>query len=330
MKTLVIGATGFIGKHLVKALYGKGHDVRCAVRKSSNIEDFKRLNVEICYADLLDPYSLKKAIEEVNFIFHCAGEIYSNNPEEHEKINVVGTKNVFDVCVNSRIDKIVYFSSIAATGPSPSTNKSILLNENSPYHPINAYGVSKYKAEIMAMEFFHKNKVPLVILRLPVIYGPGIKEFSRVFLFLSMIRKKIYRVIGKGENLMSLCYIDNLIQGALLSAMEQKSTGKIFLIADKHPYTINEIVQLIAKEEKIQLNDFHIPISLAHMILLSMLIFSKFSNFQPYLTSNLIKEATSNWGCDITRAQKELHYNPTIEFEEGVKKTVAWYMQHFN
>ena len=184
MKVLVTGATGFIGRHLVKALCNEGYAVRCLVRKSSKIEELEKLNVEMSFGDLFDLSSLEKAIKGVSIIFHTAGEVYSSNPADHDEVNVRGTKNLLDASINKQIDRIVYFSSIAATGPM--VDEKILLNENAPYNPINVYGVSKHKAEVMALKSYKDYKIPVVILRLPIVYGPGISESSRVFLFLHM------------------------------------------------------------------------------------------------------------------------------------------------
>ena len=327
MKILITGATGFIGRNLVKALYNEGYNVRCLVRKSSKIEELEKLGVEIAFGDLLEPSSLEKAVEGVSIIFHTAGEVYSNDPEDYDEINVKGTGNLFNAAINKQIDRIIYFSSIAATGPM--IDKKILLNENAPYNPVNAYGVSKYKAEVMARQFCQDHKIPIVILRFPVVYGPAVSENSRVFMFIHMIRKRLYKVIGSGENIISLCHIDNLIHGVLLAAKQKNSFGKVYLIADKRPYTINEIVQSIAKEEEIPLSNIHIPTVLAYGLAITLLLLGKIFAFNPMLTRNLIKEATSDWGCDISRAQKELNYQPPIEFERGLKTTVKWYMENY-
>ncbi len=82
MKTLVTGATGFIGKHLVGTLVEQGRDVRCLVRKTSNTQYLDDLGVELYYGDLLDKDSLKDIVKDVNIVYHLAGEIYSNRSRD--------------------------------------------------------------------------------------------------------------------------------------------------------------------------------------------------------------------------------------------------------
>jgi nucleoside-diphosphate-sugar epimerase len=143
-----------------------------------------------------------------------------------------------------------------------------------------------------------------------------------------MIRRGLYRVIGDGENIISLCHIDNLMHGSLLAAKQEKSIGQIYLIADERPYSVNEIVESIAKVEGVPLSKTHIPVAAAHAMALIMMLLKKVFNIEPMLTRNLIKEATNNWGCDISLAKNDLNYRPPVELQKGLLDTVSWYMQN--
>ena len=328
-KILITGATGFIGRHLVKALNDVGYNnTRCLVRKVSQVDGLRKYGVEIHYGDLLDSSSLEQAIKGVDTIFHLAGEIYSQSPNQLETVNINGTENLLRVLINHKLKRLIYLSSIAATGPM--INKNVLLNEDTPYNPINAYGISKYRAEKIVIHYYKNYNIPAIIFRLPVVYGPWIDESSRVFLFLNMIKNNIYRIIGSGENIMSLCYIDNLIHGLLLATKQINCIGKVFLIADKIPYTVNEIVQSIARQEGTSIPKLHVPIPLAYLIAIIQKKLANTFHYKPLLSKNLVKEATSYWGCDISRAQKELMYEPQVSFQDGLKATIAWYMQNYS
>jgi len=87
VKTLVTGASGFIGKHLVKTLVKQGRDVRCLVRKNSDISYLEELGVEFFYGDLLKQESLKNIAKDVNIVYHLAGEIYSNRSRDFYSVN---------------------------------------------------------------------------------------------------------------------------------------------------------------------------------------------------------------------------------------------------
>jgi len=87
VKTLVTGASGFIGKHLVRTLVERGRDVRCLVRKSSDTKYLEELGVEFFYDDLLKQESLKNIAKDVNIVYHLAGEIYSNRSRDFYSVN---------------------------------------------------------------------------------------------------------------------------------------------------------------------------------------------------------------------------------------------------
>lgn len=316
MKTLVTGATGFIGTHLVKAFVEEGRDIRCLVRRTSNKSNLEKLGVELIYGDLLDKDSLKRAVKGVNVIYHLGGEVYSFKIKDYYKINVQGTKNLLDNCLSSKIEKFIYFGSIAAVGPNPDRNK--LLTEDDPCNPITPYGRSKYEAEKIILESFRQFKIPIVIIRLPTVYGPG--QSQVLINFFQKVRNGKFYIIGTGEYLRSLCYIENLIDGVLLAEEKPEAVGEIFFISDKNVYTFKEIVQTIAEvEDKKNSNRTITPI----IAKLAMFIFNA---FQKIFKLNILKlytigTMTINLGCDISKAENILSYNPKIDLREGVKKT---------
>jgi nucleoside-diphosphate-sugar epimerase len=148
-------------------------------------------------------------------------------------------------------------------------------------------------------------------------------------MFLKLIHKGIFRIIGSGNNLVSLCYIDNLIHGLLLAEKEQRSAGQTYFIADSRPYTVNEIAETIAQEEGKQLPLPHMPFWAANMLSIALSIPSKLFGFISPLTRNTVKELKNNWFVDIKKAQSEFGYKPIAEFKDGVKKTVDWFMNEY-
>jgi nucleoside-diphosphate-sugar epimerase len=327
MKTLVTGATGFIGRHLVKALYEKGRAIKCLVRKTSQTSFLEQLGVELVYGALEDKDSLTKALHETDIIYHAAGEVFALEAENYFMVNVAGVKNLLEACSNGSVRKFIHFSSSSATGPNPV--RDIPVNEDSPCCPITPYGKSKLDGERLIREFSRQFNVPTVIIRPPLVYGPGVSQSSRVLMFLKLIYKGVFRIIGSGNNLVSLCNIDNLIHGLLLAEREQQAEGQIYFIADTRPYTVNEIAETIAREEGKTLPLPHMPFWVANMLSIGLSFPSKLFGFTSPLTRNTVKELKNNWFVDIKKAQLELGYQPIVEFEDGVKKTVDWFMADF-
>ena len=327
MKTLVTGATGFIGRHLVKALHKQGRALKCLVRKTSQTSFLEQLDVELVYGDLEDKDSLKKALQGTDIIYHAAGEVFALNTENYYKVNVSGFQNLLEACSNGSVRKFIHFSSSSATGPNPV--RDIPVTENSPCCPITPYGKSKLEGENIIRELSKQYNVPIVIIRLPLVYGPELSKSSRVLMFLELISKGLFRIIGDGYNLLSLCYIDNLIHGVLLAEKEQRAEGQIYFLADARPYTINEIAESIAKEEGKQLPIPHMPFWGANILSMGLSLPSKLFGFTSPLTRNTVKELKNNWFVDIKKAKSQLGYQPIVELKDGVKKTVEWFINEY-
>ena len=319
MKTLVTGATGFIGTHLVKALVEKRRDVRCLVRKTSNTKKIEAFNVELFYGDLLDKQSLEDAVEGVDIIHHLAGEVYATKVREYRKNNVDGTKNLLEACYSKEIVKFIYLSSVAAVGQNLS--RGVLLNEESPCYPITPYGKSKFTVEKILLEAFDIHKVPIVIIRPPIVYGPG--QPMVITRFFRMIHKGKFTIIGDGNNTKSFCYIDNLVQGILLAEKSEKSVGRIYFMSDSETYTLNKMVQTIAIEEGVAISKKRFPSFISSLSGYLLMVLEKFFGiYSTFLYS--IKMMAVDLGCDISRAKKELDYYPSVSCQEGIKKTVQW------
>lgn len=324
MKVLVTGATGFIGRNLVKRLVDEGREVRCLVRKSSNLNLLENLRIDFVYGDILDIDSLRIATKGVSVIYHLSGAVFSRRSRDYHRINVLGTRNLLKASKINSLNKFILVSSITAVGPQK--ERHILLDEDTVPNPIPPYGKSKYGSERIAVRYFRRYNLPLAIVRPPLIYGPGqSNDMTDIF---RKIDKGLFRIVGNGEAITSLCYIDNLIDGLLLVEGDKNSIGKLYFISDNKHYTFKEIAQTIAKELNVKLPDYKIPKFIADF---SGHLYKLSHNFLGITSITLysIKLMTLDFACDISKARKELSYHPKIDFEEGIKRTVAWYKNEF-
>jgi nucleoside-diphosphate-sugar epimerase len=327
MKTLVTGSTGFIGSYVVKALYEQGREVKCLVRKTSETNFLKKLGVELVLGDLRNEDSLRKAVENVDIIYNLAGEVYALQKERYYQANVNGLEKLLTSCLKKSVKKIIHFSSSSAVGPNQDRNTPI--NEDTPCLPITPYGKSKLEGEHVIRRFSKEYDLPTIIVRPPLVYGPGVSKSSRVLMFLKLINQGLFRIVGDGENLVSLCYIDNLIHGVLLAEAEKKAEGKTYFIADERPYNIKEVAETIAKEEGKTLPKYHLPTWVAEVLSIGLMAPSKLFGFTSPLSRNTVKELRNNWFVDISKAEKELGYKPIVSFNDGMRKTVNWFKNEY-
>jgi nucleoside-diphosphate-sugar epimerase len=325
VKTLITGATGFIGKHLVKTLVEQGRDVRCLVRKTSDTQYLKKLGVELFCGDLLTRDSLKNITKGVNIVHHLAGEVYSPKSDDYIKINVEGTKNLLESCRSENIERFTFLSSIQAAGPNQT--QDILLNEQSPCNPITSYGKSKREAEKLIYKRYKTDAFPAVIIRAPMVYGPGSLKCRSAALF-QRINKGAFRLIGEKDHLISICYIDNLIHGIVLAEKHKKTIGKTYFIADQKTHTLFELSSTIAKELMVKLPRGRVPVSVAYLITMILLIPNKIFNLSRLFSWDTMREITNDWACDISCIKSEMGYKPSVDFTEGVRTTAHWFKKN--
>ena len=250
MNILITGATGFIGRYLTAAL-SKTYSVRCLVRKTSDIKELKDLSVDLVYGDLLDRNSLGPALDKIDLVYHLAGEVYSRKKNDYYKGNVLATQNLLEACKEKGTKRIIFLSS---TGVYKPTYTKELLTEEAECNPISIYGKTKLDAEGL----IKKCNIPWVIVRAPVIYGPHQKSVLNRFFLDAINKRKIY-IFGSGDNLRSLCFIDNLVEGLVLLASKPNVDGKTYILSDNSPYTYNEMIEPISKALQQKLKLIQLP-----------------------------------------------------------------------
>jgi nucleoside-diphosphate-sugar epimerase len=322
LKTLVTGASGFIGKHLVRTLVEQGRNVRCLVRETSNTQYLDDLGVELYYGDLLDKDSLKDTAKDVNIVYHLAGLIHSKYSRHFYKVNFDGTRNLIEICCPKKIERFVFLSSIAAVGPNQ--KRGVLLNEKSPCSPISPYGRSKFKAEQFLTQIFKMTGFPGIIIRAPLIYGP-VERSDIITKIICLIQKGHIFVVGDGKNLRSFCYIDNLIQGLIAAERSNNSVGEIYFVSDESAYTYDEIFQNIAEQFGTTLKETHLPRWLGEICGLAFRALSVmgFYSLPLYMTWNMVLDMA----CDIKKAKETLNYKPRIETKEGIERITKYFMK---
>lgn len=323
MRALVTGATGFIGFHLAERLLLRGHEVLCLVRKTSVLNHHKKIDVEIVYGDLTDKESLDQFNTNIDVVFHLAGILggWGIPKEAYWKINVEGTRNLLDLFTQTHIERFVYCSSAGVLGPLEKPP----ADENFPLKPSNVYERTKAEAEKIVLAYYHEAGLPITIIRPEFVYGP--RDVHTLGLF-KAIQRGIFPLIGGGESTLHPTYVDDLTQGFELCVEKQRAVGETYIIAGERYVTVRELATKIAEALGVSPPRFNIPVWLADAVAWLMEASASISDFQPILTRSRVKFFTQNRGCDISKARRELGYEPTVSLEEGLKRTVDWYRKN--
>jgi len=313
----VTGGTGFIGSHLAEALLDRGVQVRCLVRKESDLKWLKGLPIEMTFGDCRDRTSLREAVKDADRVFHLAGITKAVKEKAYFEINASGTENLIRTCLenNPRLQKFIYVSSQAAAGPCRNGDKK---RESDQCEPVSAYGQSKRMGEELALA--HAHEIPLVILRPTGVYGPRDKDFYTLFKWVSKRIKPCFS--GK----VSLCYVQDVVQAILLAAESQTKSGEIFFLSDGTDYLMREVGDVFARTMGVRPLSIPIPKWLIFGIASLSEYLSALSGKPPLMSKGMAEQIVQkDWTCDITKAKTVLGFTPQYQLSRGAKLTYQWY-----
>jgi nucleoside-diphosphate-sugar epimerase len=320
MKVLVTGGTGFIGSHLAKALVAEGHDVRCLVRESSDLQRLHDSGVELVYGDILETNSIDEALCGIDIVYHLAGILgqWGIPDETYWAINVQGTKNMLETSLKHNIKRFIHCSTAGVTGPT----LSISQDESFPYNPSNIYELTKAKGEKLALQFYRDAGLPVVVIRPEFIYGPG---DTHTFGLFKTIQRRVFILIDGGKATWHPTYIDDLVQGFQCALSEPRAIGQIYIIAGERYVTIKDLSYIIADSLGVSRPKISIPKNLALVLAYSIQKISGTFGLDSPLTTSMVKTFCRSSGCSIEKAKNEIGYKPQITLEEGLQRTANWY-----
>ena len=337
---LVTGAAGWLGSRLVRALAkglpdypqlgipSSGMRIRCLILPGQNTSALRALGTQIdtIQADIRNPADCARFCSGAKnaVLFHTAGIIHPRRVAEFESINVLGCRNVLQAASTAGVARAVVVSSNSPCGCNPHPDH--VFDELSPYRPYMHYGRSKMQMESVVKEFQELGKIDTVVVRPPWFYGPH--QPARQTLFFSMIRDGKAPIVGSGENLRSMSYVDNLCCGLILAALTPLASGQVYWIADERPYSMNEIVNTIERllEQEFGHRCLHKRLRLPNLA-------SQIAYGTDFLLQSLglyhqkihvLSEMNKTIACSIAKAKKELGYHPAIALEEGMRRSLSW------
>ena len=324
MRVLVLGGTGFIGRHLVERLANNGFDVVVPVRRESSRKCLPTGPLKVVEADLLQPGSLDGLMEGIDTVFHLAairGSGWSFGDEDVYRVNVGITRNLMEAAVSQPVRHCVYVSSVSIYGHL----RGVLVGEEYPCSPVTRYGQTKYESEKLVKEFQRRGKISSTIIRPVITYGPG-DTWGMVAKLISLINSNKYLTIGDGENRVHLIYIDDLIDGLMLILNNPAVWGRTYIFAGEEPITINRLVGIISVALGTRVINLHIPTWFAKLTAQSMEFLYRLLaiNKEPLVTLDKIDIMCRDRAFDFKRAKEDLRFAPKVGYEEGIERTVAW------
>jgi dihydroflavonol-4-reductase len=334
---LVTGASGFIGRRLVRRLVERPCRVSCLVRANSRIDELRLAGPQLITGDVTDRGSVERALaqSQAGTVFHLAGLVRAQHRDEFMRVNAGGVETVAAACAD-RADPpvLVVVSSLGAAGPCG--RRGNLRVEGDVAAPVSNYGRSKLAGEHAAAR--HAAIVPITIVRPPIVFGPGDRGVLEMFRPIACW--SLHLVPGWAEHCLSLIHVDDLVEGLLLAAergerlpecaLNQATHGKgIYFIAGEDRPTYAQLGQLIAAAlGKKPPTVIHLPASVTRLVGIIGDVTSLIRSRPGWISRDKITEALAgSWTCSNAKARTHLGWCPASTLADRLHETAQWYRQ---
>lgn len=303
---LITGGAGFIGSNIVRKLLEEKKQVRVldnlSTGRKENLQDVFS-QIEFIEGDLTDPSTVEKAVDGVKYVLH-QGAIPSvprsiEDPLKSTETNIMGTLNLLMASKEAGVKRVIYASSSSVYGDTPTLPKI----EDMPPSPKSPYAVSKLAGEYYCQVFHQVYGLETVSLRYFNIFGPHQDPNSHyaavIPKFISAILNRISPIVyGDGLQSRDFTHVDNAVKANLQACEAEGVSGEVFNIACGERYNLLRLIELINSITGTNINLIH---------------------QEP--KKGDIKHSLA----DISKAKRLLGYNPLVDFEKGIKRTISFY-----
>lgn len=312
VKFFVTGGSGFVGRRVVEA--GKSLGWQCIYQSRTATINLKSQFVTSIDGDT----DWSSALTGVDVVVHCAARVHqmteSQSPEDvlasYREVNTLGTLNLARQAAQSGVKRIVFISSTKVNGEK--TEKGEAFGPTMAETPTDPYGLSKYEAEVGLKKVAAETGIEVVIIRPPLVYGPGVKaNFESM---MKLMRKGIPLPFGAINNQRSLVYIDNLVSLILTCCERPEAANRTFLVSDNNDVSTTKLMQQIADNMARPSRLIPIPQSLIEV---GARLLGK---------SHLSDRLCGNLQLDVTETLNTLSWKPPVTFEKGIQETVSAFL----
>jgi len=300
---LVTGGAGFIGSHLVEALLAAGHAVRVLDDLSTGVAANVAAGVELITGDVSDAALVGRAIRGVEVVFHLAAlasvQLSVEKPAESHRVCATGTLHVLDAARREGVRRVVYAGSASAYGIPVKDVQS----EDDPTCPLSPYAAAKLAGETYCQAFTNTYGLETVRLRFFNVFGPRQRADSPysgvIAIFVKVLGEgRTPTIFGDGEQTRDFVYVSDVVQALLLAAEKPGVSGEAFNVGAGGGISLLRLVEALNS-------------------LLGTSISPRHADPRP----GDIRHSRA----DVSRARRALGYEPKVPFEEGLRRTLAWY-----
>lgn len=306
---LVTGANGFIGRVLCDVLAASGRRVRKAVRMP-----VPGLPDALAVGDIGPDTNWSAALDGVESIVHLASpsdpqrSSLADSLAEYRRVNVAGSRRLAEQAAAAGARRLIFMSTIKVNGERTAERA---YTENDAPRPEDAYGISKQEAEQALRDVAQKTGLQIVVLRPPLVYGPGVKgNFLRL---MNLVARGVPLPLGAVDNRRSLIYTGNLA-GAIVKALDApRAAGRTYLVSDGEDVSTPDLVRRLARALGVKPRLLSLPLA---ALSLAATLAGKRTEFA---------RLTGSLQVDSSRIRRELGWEPRYSLTQGLTETARWY-----
>ena len=314
-KVLITGVNGFVGKKLANELITKGFKVNGAARSSRTMHSIPEITKYVI-KDLDANTDWQQALASVSVVIHLAARVHvmkdtaADVLAEFRKVNVAGTLNLARQAVEAGVQRYIFISSIKVNGEVTVLGRPFMPDDQPA--PVDPYGVSKCEAEAALRQLARETGMEVVIIRPPLVYGPGVK--ANFHSMMDWLDKGIPLPLGAIHNQRSLVALDNLIDLIITCINHPAAANQIFLAGDGEDLSTTDLLRRMAAAMGKNARLVPVPVFL---LVWGARLFGK---------QAIAQRLCGSLQVDISRARELLGWQPPVNVDEGLLKTAQYFM----
>ena len=321
--TLVTGASGFIGRHLLHRLLEQNQQVRIFVRREPPCKWLYDSRLEVILGDLGDPEAVERAVAGTEMIYHIGGGMKGGD-HDFERGSVAGTRNVVaSILRQPKQPKLVYLSSLSVLHAAIARSESS-VHEDWPLEPNpekrGIYSQAKWEAEKIVTKAVRENGLRAVILRPGRVFGP-----DSTLLTPDVARRVGNRlvILGSGQLKLPLIYVEDLVDAILLAAQRDLFDGSVFHLVDPTEVTQNGLAQKYAGSTQANLKITHVPLTIVYGIAFALETMGRLLGRRAPLSVYRVQSALAPLSFDCSAARDRLGWKPNTGVLPGLEKAIG-------
>jgi dihydroflavonol-4-reductase len=319
--TLVTGATGFTGSHLVRRLVADGNRVRVIARSAARARELLPKTVEIVEGDIADHGVVERAVQGVGTVYHLAAVYREAKHKDfrYREVNVEASRRLLDASVLAGVRRYVHCSTVGVHGHIASPP----ADEHAAYGPGDVYQETKCEAEQLALSY--RDRIPLAVARPTAIYGPGDTRLLKLF---RMVARQRFVLLDGAENYYHTVHVNDLVRGLRLLGTHPNAVGEIFILGGDRYLKLAELADMIAVTAGVPSPWLRLPAR--PFQLLGSLVEKVCVPFgiEPPIHRRRVDFYTKSRAFSIEKAKRLLGYRPEVRLSEGIRETFDWYVKH--